>query len=104
MTLADIGRCPRCSRFLIAENLATHDCKVPLKGVREVVLDWIIDGVQNEDEDLVQVAMGLDGFLYRLILCKHNPPHAPPDDRYRRTDPTKRRQNLYPQGLLVRNT
>ena len=72
----DVGRCPRCNKFLIAEQKETHRCSVPIREVKEILLDWINDGVQNEDEDTVQVAMGLDGVLYRLILCKHNPPHT----------------------------
>jgi len=86
--MSDVGRCPRCHKFPIAEQRETHHCTIPLKGVKEIVLDWIIDGIQNEDEDTVQVAMGLDGFLYRLILCKHNPPHTSrtPSDECLRKD------------------
>jgi hypothetical protein len=73
--MKDIGRCPRCDRFLIAEQVETHRCTIPINDVKEIYLDWMNDGVQNENEDVVHVAMGLDGILYRLILCKHNPPH-----------------------------
>jgi len=74
--MSDIGRCPRCNRFLIAEQRQGHHCRVSIRKVEEIILDWMNEGVQDENEDVVHVAMGLDGILYRLILCKHNPPHV----------------------------
>jgi hypothetical protein len=72
----NVGRCSRCHKFVIAEQRETHRCTLDIKRVEEIYLDWIIDPVQNENEDSVRVAMGLDGVLYRLIECKHNPPHT----------------------------
>jgi len=71
----DIGRCPRCHKFLIAEQLETHKCEIPFKHVKEIYVDWITNCDKDVNDDIVYVAMGLDGNLYRLIHCKHNPPH-----------------------------
>ncbi|MGD0177745.1 MAG: hypothetical protein ABSC50_13080, partial [Candidatus Bathyarchaeia archaeon] len=71
------GRCPRCKKFILAEQIKTHKCKVKLNGVKELYLDsWVMKDHTNDDGDSLMVAMGLDGYLYRLILCTHNPPHS----------------------------
>jgi hypothetical protein len=71
------GRCPRCNTFVIAEQVHNHKCKVELKGVREVFLEsWVMHDHKDENDDSLSVAMGLDGYMYRLVLCAHNPPHS----------------------------
>jgi hypothetical protein len=71
------GRCPRCKKFIIGEQLASHECEIEIKGAAgPIFLDWMGDGFMDENEDYVRMATGLDGILYQLILCKHNPPHS----------------------------
>jgi hypothetical protein len=70
------GRCPRCHVFVIAEQLASHKCKIPTTDAKTIWLDWITDGYTDENNDFVRTAKSLDGTLYGLILCKHNPPHS----------------------------
>lgn len=72
----NIERCERCKQFIIAEQRDFHKCNLRVKAVKEIYLDWLNQPVQNLNQDSVLVAMGLDGYLYRLILCQHNPPHS----------------------------
>jgi len=74
--MMNAGRCPRCHKFLIEEQRETHSCQISVGDVQEIVLDYMTDGCKDENGDIVKVAWGLDGILYRLILCKHNPPHS----------------------------
>jgi hypothetical protein len=69
------GRCPRCNKFLIAEQEKDHACDISVGNVREIVLDYMTDGMQDENGDVIRVGWGLDHVLYRLIVCRHNPPH-----------------------------
>lgn len=78
------GNCPRCGVFVIAEQSGLHVCNIPTKGAETILLDWIGDGFTHENGDYIRMAKGLNGILYRFILCKHNPPHStnckrPPD-------------------------
>jgi hypothetical protein len=77
------GKCPRCGGFVIAEESESHVCNIPTKGAETIFLDWIGDGFTHENGDHIRMAKGLNGILYKVILCKHNPPHSakerPPD-------------------------
>lgn len=77
ITTENIGRCPRCHRFLVAEEIANHECKIkPERWVEEIFLSGITDSSDNEDGDAVRVGFGLDGRYYRFVVCKHKPPHS----------------------------
>jgi len=75
-TIENTGRCPRCQAFVTSEQLSSHGCRITIKHARTIWLDWIDDGFTDENDDFVRNAKGLDGTLYGLILCKHNPPHS----------------------------
>lgn len=72
----NIGRCSRCRTFLTSEQVGSHNCHIAIKGTAEIYLDWIADGFTDENGDHVRMATSIDGTLYSLILCKHNPPHS----------------------------
>jgi hypothetical protein len=77
ITTENIGRCPRCHRFLVAEELSSHQCKIePKRWVEEIFLEGITDSTENGDGDTVTVGFGLDGRYYRFVVCKHKPPHS----------------------------
>jgi len=60
-----------CGKFLIGEQGASHSCKVGIKEVVDIYLDWITDGVINENGDLERTVLALDCTLYGLFLCMH---------------------------------
>jgi hypothetical protein len=74
--IENVGRCPRCGRAIIEEQLASHKCNIAVKGAETILLDWIADGFTDENDDYVRMAQGLDGTLFELVLCRHNPPHS----------------------------
>jgi len=69
------GKCPRCHSFIIAEQLTSHKCCIPITDAKTIWFDWISDGYTDKNNDHVRNAQGLNGTLYGLIVCKHNPPH-----------------------------
>jgi len=76
-SLENTGRCSRCHKFVIAEELASHACHIPTNGARTIWLDWFSgDGFTDENGDYVRMAKSIKGTLYSFILCKHNPPHS----------------------------
>jgi hypothetical protein len=74
-----VGSCPRCHKYLMAEDYDTHKCdfeSLPILGCNEIVLDHLTDSGEDENGDQVHLAWALDGMLYRLLVCEHNPPHS----------------------------
>jgi hypothetical protein len=76
VSLENTGRCPRCNSFVIAEQRASHKCSIAIRNAKTIWLDWISDGYTDQNDDFVRNAVGVDGTLYGLVLCKHNPPHS----------------------------
>lgn len=77
--MINVGRCPLCNAFLIEENLATHRCngKLPFQGIRTIVVSSLRESQTNTEEGhRIVYAKGYDGYLYRLEICEHNPPHT----------------------------
>jgi hypothetical protein len=86
-TTENIGRCPHCHKFMIAEESKTHVCDKsksdvsifsnrPLVGCEELVLHRLTDSGEEKNGDHVYLAWGISGILYRLLVCRHNPPHS----------------------------
>jgi hypothetical protein len=77
--MENLGRCPRCHRFMIAEQQNDHVCEfsdLPLYGCEELVLHRLTDSGNEKNGDHVYLAWGINGILYRLLVCEHNPPHS----------------------------
>ena len=91
----NLGRCPRCHRFLIGEEFSHHQCEITCNAVKEIVLDWITDRVEDHNRDTVLVGTGLDGIYYRLVVCKHNPPHS---TKWKFTGQPPDKATVYPPG------
>jgi len=72
-------KCKRCNKDFISEEFKSHYCTPDLVGVQEIGINSIFKGNFQENGDDVWIAQGLSGIMYRLVLCKHNPPH--PDTR-----------------------
>lgn len=86
---------------MIAEQKERHVCdwaSLPIEGCEEITLDRLSDSGLQKNGDRLYLAWGLDNVLYRLIVCKHNPPHTTKrivtdldeDDTKRRGDVTLR--------------
>jgi hypothetical protein len=77
--LENLGRCPRCRKFMVQEEWSNHQCDfhdIELTGVSELVMDTMNDLRLDRNGDHVYIAWALDGVFCRLVECKHNPPHA----------------------------
>jgi len=76
ISIENTGRCPRCRTFITSEQMTSHNCSIPIKHGATIWLDWMADGFTDENDDYVRMATGLDGTLFELVTCKHNPPHS----------------------------
>ena len=74
--LPDFIKCKRCSKNFIFEEYDEHVCDIDFKGIREIGIDYHFDGGKDENNDQIFIAKGLDGMIYRLVKCDHNPPHT----------------------------
>ncbi len=77
-TTENIGRCARCRKFLVQEELEGHQCDfhdIEVTDARELVMDTMTDLGRDRNGDHSLIAWGLDSIFYRLVECKHNPPH-----------------------------
>jgi hypothetical protein len=64
---------------MIAEQKETHVCDsmdLPLYGCEELVLHRLTDSGEDKNGDHLYLAWGINGILYRLLVCKHNPSHS----------------------------
>jgi hypothetical protein len=64
---------------MIAEQQGDHVCEfgdLPLYGCEELVLHRLSDSGEEKNGDHVYLAWGINGKLYRLLVCTHNPPHG----------------------------
>lgn len=69
---SNLVRCLRCRATLIREETETHECTIPHKGVRraEVSRWW---ESKNERGQPLLMALGVDGFIYRLTQIQVKP-------------------------------
>jgi hypothetical protein len=74
--MLNAGRCPKCNAFLIAEDFADHKCKVAFQGIQTIIIDHYYETHADKDGHKIVFAKGLNGYLYRLVICKHNPSHT----------------------------
>jgi hypothetical protein len=73
----NVGRCRRCHAFIISGQKHVCDFRnIELQGCEEIFVDHITDSGKSRDGDHIFLAWGLNGTLYRLAVCKHNPPHS----------------------------
>ncbi len=73
----NVGKCSKCGEFLIAEQLENHKCKIRFRDVQDIVIDHYYEMKSKDAEGhRTVIAVGLDGTLYRMTVCKHNPPHS----------------------------
>lgn len=75
----NIIKCQRCAKTLLSEELSTHECIITTYKVQEIGITTWWEAEIDENGDQVLIAQGLNGILYRLVECNHNPPH--PDTR-----------------------
>jgi hypothetical protein len=74
-TQMNVGRCPNCKEFLIAEELANHKCiQKPkrLQGIETVMIHNYFETHADKEGHKILFAKGLDGWLYRMIICEHH--------------------------------
>lgn len=85
--------CDRCLKTVISEEFDSHDCTIATWKVQEIGITQWFKGQQDENGDKVLIAHGLNGILYRLVECSHNPPH--PDTRPTKFDKENILRRLY---------
>ena len=74
--MENVGRCPRCNRFLIAEEITVHNCDIEVRDVRTLIVDSCHELGQDGNGDRLTSALAIDGTYYRILECHHNPPHS----------------------------
>jgi|GEM_PF-3260046 len=67
--------CDRCRKEFIIEEFEGHDCFIATHSVQEIGIDSWFEGKIDGNGDKVLIVNGLNGILYRLVQCRHNPPH-----------------------------
>ena len=68
-------KCDRCCKTTISEEFDNHDCSIVTWNVQEIGITSYFEAEIDENRDQVLIAQGLNGILYRLVKCSHNPPH-----------------------------
>lgn len=103
--MKNVSKCSRCSKDLISEEFNEHVCNAPYLGIIELGINYWFEGKSDKNGDQIFIVKGLDGMIYRLVKCSHNPPH--PDTRPTSFDSEKFRRRLdrtqkqYPYKVLV---
>lgn len=77
--MSKIVNCERCRQSFIDEEFDEHDCSPILVAIQEIGIDRMCGTASNENGDKVHMVKGLNGILYRLVECHHNPPHTSTD-------------------------
>lgn len=72
----NIVNCERCKKSFIEEEYGNHNCSPITTRLQEIGIDRMYGSVTNENGDKVHIAKGLNGIMYRLVECTHNPPHT----------------------------
>src|SRR3989344_1545455 len=68
--------CKRCKKHFIDEEFDNHLCTPIPKKIQEIGIDYIFKGNSDQNGDTIHIAKGLNGILYRLVECSHNPTHT----------------------------
>lgn len=61
------------------EEFRSHKCSVRMTGlgIKDIVAESVVEMTKRDSEGHRQlVVQGLDGVLYWIVECKHNPPHT----------------------------
>ena len=68
--------CQRCKKSFIEEEYPDHSCSPITTRLQEIGLDQMYGSTINNNGDTVYMAKGLNGIMYRLVQCSHNPTHT----------------------------
>lgn len=97
--MRNVGRCPRCGKFITEEQECTHKCDIRITDVKDILVDHYYELTECDSEGhRILCALGLDGTFYKLVECKHNPPCNTQikwlsDESFHDDDPMKTSQN-----------
>ncbi|MDE1819207.1 MAG: hypothetical protein KGI19_11465 [Thaumarchaeota archaeon] len=100
--MVKIPNCERCRQSFIDEELRDHDCSPRTIALQEIGIDRMYGFATNENGDKVHMAKGLNGIIYRLVECPHNPPHTSTDQTKFDNPETNRRFYRTSQLVLLR--
>ena len=68
-----VEKCPRCGKYMTAEQAEHHICTSPLIDVKEIAIMYHYEACDKNGNTLI-VARGYDGVLYRLRKRKKTHP------------------------------
>lgn len=74
--MTKIPSCERCKKTFIDEEFDEHLCTPVSTRTQEIGIDYIFEGEIDQNGDKVHIAKGLNGIIYRLVECSHNPTHT----------------------------
>ena len=67
--------CPRCDLEMIAEEYRSHNCIGEFRGTKTIPISYYYEAGLDKNEDMILMMISDDGFIYRMIHCRHKIPH-----------------------------
>ena len=68
--------CERCRKQFIDEEFSSHHCDPLTIKLQEIGIHQMYGSTTDKNNDKVYIAKGLNGIMYRLVECSHNPTHT----------------------------
>jgi hypothetical protein len=80
-----IAKCSHCTKLLTAEDFETHECDLPLKGVKRIEVVYFRDDSYKDKK--LMTGWGTDGIIYTFEVVPRKPiPITIPLNRRKVTD------------------
>jgi len=89
--MTNLVQCSQCGSVLIAESFKFHECAIPLKKIKHISAQSILD--LTTDKTQTFLISGVDGTDYFFEIREKEALPWPPDDNLHKKNPTGSLQN-----------